>query len=548
MSATTTTTNKKRVCYYYDSDIGNYYYGQGHPMKPHRIRMAHNLILNYGLYRKMEIYRPHKAVAEEMTKYHSDDYIKFLRSIRPDNVQEYNKQMQRFNVGEDCPVFDGLYEFCQLSAGGSVAGAVKLNKQQTDIAINWGGGLHHAKKSEASGFCYVNDIVLAILELLKYHQRVLYIDIDIHHGDGVEEAFYTTDRVMTVSFHKYGEYFPGTGDLRDIGAGKGKFYAVNFPLRDGIDDDAYESIFKPLISKVMETYQPSAVVLQCGADSLSGDRLGCFNLTIKGHGKCVEFMKSYNIPLLLVGGGGYTIRNVARCWTYETSVALDTEIPNELPYNDYFEYFGPDFKLHISPSNMANVNTTEYLEKIKIRLNENLRMIPNAPGVQMQPIPEDAINDSDEEAEEMDKQDGDERISIRASEKRIQNEAEFSDSEDEGGRRDQTTHRPKIKRPKVSPITQANGPENGAGLSTAISGSDEPPGDDSADVTSAEAIITGNADEQAGTTEAETVGHGTGGDEVESKMDMDHDPENEEVKTVQRSNEGAPAEETANST
>ena len=129
-------------------------------------------------------------------------------------MSEYNKQMQRFNVGEDCPVFDGLYEFCQLSSGGSVASAVKLNKQSADIAINWAGGLHHAKKSEASGFCYVNDIVLAILELLKYHQRVLYIDIDIHHGDGVEEAFYTTDRVMTVSFHKYGEYFPGTGDLR----------------------------------------------------------------------------------------------------------------------------------------------------------------------------------------------------------------------------------------------------------------------------------------------------------------------------------------------
>ena len=183
-------------------------------MKPHRIRMTHNLLLNYGLYRKMEIYRPHKATQEEMTKFHSDDYIRFLRSIRPDNMGEYNKQMQRFNVGEDCPVFDGLYEFCQLSAGGSVASAVKLNKQAADIAINWAGGLHHAKKSEASGFCYVNDIVLAILELLKYHQRVLYIDIDIHHGDGVEEAFYTTDRVMTASFHKYGEYFPGTGDLR----------------------------------------------------------------------------------------------------------------------------------------------------------------------------------------------------------------------------------------------------------------------------------------------------------------------------------------------
>jgi len=425
--------SKKRICYYYDSDIGNYYYGQGHPMKPHRIRMTHNLLLNYGLYRKMEIYRPHKATQEEMTKFHSDDYIRFLRSIRPDNMGEYNKQMQRFNVGEDCPVFDGLYEFCQLSGGGSVASAVKLNKQAADIAINWAGGLHHAKKSEASGFCYVNDIVLAILELLKYHQRVLYIDIDIHHGDGVEEAFYTTDRVMTVSFHKYGEYFPGTGDLRDIGAGKGKYYAVNFPMRDGIDDESYQNTFVPIVSKVMESYQPSAVVLQCGADSLSGDRLGCFNLTLKGHAKCVEFMKKYNLPLMLLGGGGYTIRNVARCWTYETAVALNVEIANELPYNDYFEYFGPDFKLHISPSNMANQNTPEYMDKIKTRLFENLRMLPHAPGVQMANIPEDGVPLKDE-SEAIDEANPDKRLPQQIKDKIVEADNEFEDSTKSGNK------------------------------------------------------------------------------------------------------------------
>lgn len=448
--AFTANGNKKKICYYYDGDVGNYYYGPGHPMKPHRIRMTHNLLLNYGLYRKMEIYRPHKAAFEEMTKYHSDDYIKFLRTIRPENTSDFNKQMQRFNVGEDCPVFDGLYEFCQISTGGSVAGAVKLNKQQADIAVNWAGGLHHAKKSEASGFCYVNDIVLAILELLKYHQRVLYVDIDIHHGDGVEEAFYTTDRVMTVSFHKYGEYFPGTGDLRDIGAGKGKYYAVNFPLRDGIDDDAYMRIFKPVLTKVMEMYRPDAVVLQCGADSLSGDRLGCFNLSLKGHAQCVEFIKKFNLPLLMLGGGGYTIRNVARCWTYETSVALECDIPNELPYNDYFEYFGPDFKLHIQPSNMQNQNTPEYLDKIKTRLFENLRMIPHAPGVQMAPIPEDGVREESDDEEESNKN-VDQRISIRASDKRIANEGEYSDSEDEGeGRRDEKNHKSPRKKMKTS--------------------------------------------------------------------------------------------------
>ena len=92
---------------------------------------------------------------------------------------------------------------------------MRLNEGSSDVVINWAGGLHHAKKSEASGFCYVNDCVLGILELLKQHQRVLYIDIDVHHGDGVEEAFYTTNRVMTTSFHKFGEFFPGTGDVKD---------------------------------------------------------------------------------------------------------------------------------------------------------------------------------------------------------------------------------------------------------------------------------------------------------------------------------------------
>jgi len=149
------------------------------------------------------------------------------------------------NLGDDCPVFDGLFEFCSISAGGSIAAANKLTRGESDIAINWAGGLHHAKKTEASGFCYINDIVLAVLELLRFHQRVLYIDIDIHHGDGVEEAFYTTDRVMTASFHMT-EFFPGTGKLEETGIGKGKNYAVNVPLQKGMDDWSYQNLFEPV--------------------------------------------------------------------------------------------------------------------------------------------------------------------------------------------------------------------------------------------------------------------------------------------------------------
>ncbi|KAG0492136.1 hypothetical protein HPP92_005248 [Vanilla planifolia] len=397
---------KRRVCYFYEPEVGNYYYGQGHPMKPHRIRMTHALLLNYGLLQKMQVFRPNPARERDLCRFHADDYVAFLRSVTPETQQEQIRALKRFNVCDDCPVFDGLFSFCQTYAGASVGAAVKLNHGHHDIAINWAGGLHHAKKCEASGFCYVNDIVLAILELLKKHERVLYVDIDIHHGDGVEEAFYTTDRVMTVSFHKFGDYFPGTGDIRDIGFGKGKYYAVNVPLDDGIDDESYQSLFKPIIAKVMEVFQPGAVVLQCGADSLSGDRLGCFNLSVKGHAECVRYMRSFNVPLMLLGGGGYTIRNVARCWCYETGVALGVEVEDRVPEHEYSGYFGPDYTLHVAPSNMENKNSRKQLVEIKTKVLETLSKLQHVPSVQFQERPPYMeFDEADEDVESGDERD-----------------------------------------------------------------------------------------------------------------------------------------------
>ncbi|EPE09495.1 histone deacetylase rpd3 [Ophiostoma piceae UAMH 11346] len=427
--------DKKRVAYFYDSDIGNYAYVTGHPMKPHRIRLAHSLVMNYGVYKYLEVYRAKPAVFMEMTQFHTDEYIDFLQKVTPDNMDNYQREQSKYNVGDDCPVFDGLFEFCGISAGGSMEGAARLNRNKCDIAVNWAGGLHHAKKSEASGFCYVNDIVLAIIELLRFNKRVLYIDIDVHHGDGVEEAFYTTDRVMTCSFHKYGEYFPGTGELRDIGIGSGKNYAVNFPLRDGIDDKSYKSIFEPVISAVMTYYQPDAVVLQCGGDSLSGDRLGCFNLSMRGHANCVDFVRSFGLPTLVLGGGGYTMRNVARTWAYETGRLVGVEMNSVLPYNEYYEYYGPDYELEVRSSNMENANNYEYLEKIKIAVIENLKRTAPVPSVQMTDIPRQSLGMTDEEEAELDDLDDDEnkdaRTTQRQWEKNRARTDEFDESDDE---------------------------------------------------------------------------------------------------------------------
>eukprot|EP00579_Thalassiosira_antarctica_P023581 CAMPEP_0201988664 /NCGR_PEP_ID=MMETSP0904-20121228/92445_1 /ASSEMBLY_ACC=CAM_ASM_000553 /TAXON_ID=420261 /ORGANISM="Thalassiosira antarctica, Strain CCMP982" /LENGTH=532 /DNA_ID=CAMNT_0048542845 /DNA_START=59 /DNA_END=1656 /DNA_ORIENTATION=+ len=497
---TSITASKQRVSYFYQPDVGHFYYGPSHPMKPHRIKMAHHLILSYGLYRKMECYRSHPASPNEMSAFHSEDYINFLAKATGDNLRVYGNQMQKFNVGEytDCPVFDGLYEFTQLYTGASLDGAVKLNRGDCDVAINWSGGLHHAKKSEASGFCYINDIVLAILELLKVHARVLYIDIE---GTGfsvnapltsgmTDDAY--EERIFKPVMDKIMEVFrPGaivlqcgadslTGNdrlgcfnltlkghaecvrytksfnvptlvcstmlgVRDFGAastpncptdfelikenanaekerrsirkwnfvhvnlGRGDgffiFYIemqfsdmgrsdrtdhVNAPLTSGMTDDAYEErIFKPVMDKIMEVFRPGAIVLQCGADSLTGDRLGCFNLTLKGHAECVRYTKSFNVPTLVLGGGGYTIRNVARCWAYETSVLLDTELPDEIPYNDYFEYYAPDYKLHLTPEQRENMNTEASLESVRVDLLTQLMSLKGAPSVQMSEVPPD---------------------------------------------------------------------------------------------------------------------------------------------------------------
>ncbi|XP_006456928.1 histone deacetylase complex catalytic component RPD3 [Agaricus bisporus var. bisporus H97] len=386
--------SKRRVAYYFDPDVGAYTYGLGHPMKPHRIRVTHDLVAAYDMLPKMHVLRPKRASPEDISAFHTDEYVHFLTRVTPETAEELTYHGTRFLVGDDNPGFEGLFEFCSISAGGSICAAQRISSGAADIAINWAGGLHHAKKREASGFCYVNDIVLGILELLRSYPRVLYIDIDCHHGDGVEEAFYTTDRVMTCSFHKFGEYFPGTGTQEDKGRGKGKGYAINVPLKDGITDESYKSVFEPVIAKILDVFQPSAVVLQCGADSLAGDKLGCFNVTMKGHAHCVQFLRQQNIPLILLGGGGYTVKNVAKTWTFETACALgiEDEIDFSLPWNEYFEWFAPRYRLEVLGNNMDDLNTKDNsLDRVRVTALEQLHDLIHAPSVQMHDVPRETV-------------------------------------------------------------------------------------------------------------------------------------------------------------
>ncbi|KAH6689198.1 histone deacetylase phd1 [Plectosphaerella plurivora] len=419
------------VSFHVNPEMERHHFGQTHPMKPWRLTLSKSLVFSYGMNFAMDNYTARPATYEELNSFHSNDYLDFLGTVLPEpmprDVENYNPDL-KFNLGgSDCPLFEGLYDYCSMSGGCSLDAARKICSKQSDIAIAWGGGLHHAKRSEASGFCYINDIVVAILQLLRCYPRVLYIDIDVHHGDGVEEAFFSTDRVMTVSFHKYDptNFFPGTGALEDSGPknerNPGAHHAVNVPLNDGITDEQYAWLFENVIGKCIEKFRPSAIALQCGADSLAGDRLGRFNLQVQGHGACVEFCKKFGLPMILFGGGGYTPRNVARAWAFETSIAANLQdrinpvIPEHTPWRDQFRYdelLFPSLE-QILGEPRVNKNPQKRLQEIVQYVHEQLRFVEAAPSVQFQVIPPDlgGIRDEVEERlrEEKEEHDDDAR-------------------------------------------------------------------------------------------------------------------------------------------
>uniref|UniRef100_A0A8C1GF55 Histone deacetylase 8 n=1 Tax=Cyprinus carpio TaxID=7962 RepID=A0A8C1GF55_CYPCA len=176
---------------------------------PNRASMVHSLIEAYGLLKYMRVVKPVVASIEEMAVFHTDSYLQHLHKISQDGDND-DPQSGDFGLGYDCPVVEGIFDYAAAVGGATLTAAQNLLDGKCDVAINWAGGWHHAKKDEASGFCYVNDAVLGILKLREKYERVLYVDVDLHHGDGVEDAFSFTSKVMTVSLHKFSPgFFPG---------------------------------------------------------------------------------------------------------------------------------------------------------------------------------------------------------------------------------------------------------------------------------------------------------------------------------------------------
>ena len=267
--------------------------------------------------------------------------------------------------------------YSQVYTGASIWAAQRLVAGMSDIAINWSGGQTHARRDCASGFSYINDTVLATLYLLQGFQRVLFVNLDACHASGMEEAFYTTDRVLCVSLHRHGDgFFPGSGGARDSGQEAGQHHNINLPVREGLTDADLGMLFTPVIAAAAQRYQPQAVIICAGTGILSGDRLGCMNITLDGYLGALRSLLAMKRPTLLLGGSGYTQSTALRAWCAATALACGVELPDTIPDHEFFLYYSPKYRLRLDPSTLHNKNTIETLTATRDTALEIVRAIP----------------------------------------------------------------------------------------------------------------------------------------------------------------------------
>jgi acetoin utilization protein AcuC len=322
----------KKEVLVFSTQFGRHSYGTNHPLKVERLQLTMDLIGAYGLFDTTETpwVEAQEADEQDLLLIHSPEYLEILKKA---NTGHAPPQAWEYGLGNgDNPVFPGLYDWSLLVTGATLECIRQIRDENRQIAFNIAGGLHHALPSRAAGFCYLNDPAIGIAHMVQAGLRVVYLDIDVHHGDGVEAAFYDTDRVLTISLHQHGHtLFPGTGFPDDMGRGPGRGYAVNVPLAPGTDDDLYLWAFMEVVPPLVRAYDPDVLVTQLGVDSLATDPLASLNLTTNGFSRIVREIKSWGLKWVALGGGGYNVMNVARAWTSSWAIMKGSEVPNALP-------------------------------------------------------------------------------------------------------------------------------------------------------------------------------------------------------------------------
>jgi acetoin utilization protein AcuC len=318
-----------------------YDHGPGHPLRPDRVLLTWELIGATGLDAgpDVTVLGCEPATDEELQLVHTSEYVEATKAAGRGEDGPWS----RFGYGPgDNPIFDRMHEAGALVAGASVAAARAVRRGDALHAFNAAGGLHHAMPARASGFCVYDDPAIAIAWLLgEGVERVAYVDVDVHHGDGVQAIFWDDPRVLTLSLHQYvpGWFFPGTGDLSERGGPGAEGTAINVPLPPGTGDDAWLAVFRAVVPEAVHRFRPEVLVTQLGCDTHATDPLAQLRLTTRAYRECAKDLHALAHAAaggrwVATGGGGYQWATVVpRAWTLsfaEMAGGLD-DLPDELP-------------------------------------------------------------------------------------------------------------------------------------------------------------------------------------------------------------------------
>jgi acetoin utilization protein AcuC len=319
----------------YSEAFQQYDFGPTHPLKPTRLKLTYELMKGIGLLsaKNVKVIEPQEASRDELLLFHDEEYLRLVKKM--------SEQGTGYLDMGDTPAFKGCYEASALATGASLAAVEAVMSGKVTHAINIAGGLHHAHHDRASGFCIFNDPAISIAYLKKNYglERVLYLDVDAHHGDGVMYGFYSDPAVLDIDFHEDGRHlFPGTGFTHEVGAGKAAGLKINVPLSPFAGDETYLGLFRKIVPAAVSKYRPQILLLQCGADSHANDLLGHLQITTKTYREVVKEVHNLAHELadgrfVIFGGGGYNIANVARTWTAAACALANYDCPKTTPRN-----------------------------------------------------------------------------------------------------------------------------------------------------------------------------------------------------------------------
>ena len=317
----------------YTDAFQQYDFGPSHPLKPTRLKLTFELMRAIGLLSdpNVRVVEPRQATRDELLLFHEEDYLNLVKRVSQSGAGY-------LDMG-DTPAFKGCYEASALGVGASLTAVELVMSGQVTHAMNIAGGLHHAHPGRASGFCIFNDPAISIAHLKKKYsvERVLYLDVDAHHGDGVMYGFYSDPGVLDIDFHEDGRHlFPGTGFTQEIGEGKASGLKINVPLSPFTNDENYLKLFREIVPAAVRKFRPQVLLLQCGVDSHANDLLAHLQITSKTYGEVVSTLHelAHEVAdgrLIVFGGGGYNIANVARTWTLVASTMVDYHPPQSVP-------------------------------------------------------------------------------------------------------------------------------------------------------------------------------------------------------------------------